>query len=181
MKKNILKYGLIALMLGSVSTLACATHAVLLVSLGMPDNTLIAYLTQAKRAAIPVVIRGLYTSKPHRLNDPAIGRFSDTARRVNTLVHHRHTGGVSINPLLFRAFTIKTVPALVIYNDALPCIEKTTHAPFVACQDTQFDVVFGNVPIETLLTIVARRSPSAARAHFANALILHAKKEGNGA
>jgi len=91
-----------------------AEKAVLLVSLGMPDSTLKAYLRQGKEAQIPVVIRGLYTDKENLSNHPYVGSFKDTASRIKRIMGKEQIGGVSIDPTLFRAFGVKVVPALVI-------------------------------------------------------------------
>lgn len=161
------------------SSTALAAHAVLFVSLGMPDNALVAYFKQAKHDHIPLVIRGLYTNPYHHGPfDPMIGSFRDTAHRVKALLKKSNVGGVSIDPLLFRAFGIWSVPALVIYDDALSCVADMNTAPAVACRDDQFDVVYGNVPLKKLLSIVVYRSSSASRAHCAQSLLDHSKKAG---
>ena len=158
-----------------------ASQAVLLVSLGMPDNALKAYLQQGKQYHIPVVIRGLYTEKHDYSATPSIGSFGDTARRVKKLVHNSKVGGVSINPLLFRAFDINVVPALVVYNDDLSCIRQTAHAPYQPCAKNSFDVIVGNLPVKKLLSIVAHQSTSAARSELSKSLLNHYSREGESA
>lgn len=181
LKTITLKISAVCLVLLFGPSIACADHAVLFVSLGMPDNTLVAYFKQAKQAHIPLVIRGLYTN-PHNtaLLNPTIGSFSDTAHRVKALLKKSKVGGVSIDPLLFRAFAIRVVPALVVYDDHLACIARTNHASTVPCQADHFDIVHGNVPLKKLLSIVAYRSTSASRVDFAQSLLDHIKKAGEG-
>ena len=50
------------LLIAGIVGVSYAAQAVLLVSLGMPDNALRAYFQQARQYHIPVVIRGLYTT-----------------------------------------------------------------------------------------------------------------------
>lgn len=158
-----------------------AEHAVLFVSLGMPDNALAAYFKQGKQYHIPVVIRGLYTQKQNQSTNPYVGRFKDTANRVKKLLNKSKVGGVSIDPILFRAFHIKVVPALVVYNDHLSCINQTNHAPYTPCSTGRFDVIFGNLPIKKLLSVISNQSHSGARSDFSQSLLAKYKKAGEGA
>lgn len=139
-----------------------AAHALILVSLGMPDATLKALFRQAHRAQVPVFIRGLYTAPGDR-QAPAMGSFRDTAARVRTLLGPH--GGVLINPLPFRAFHIRAVPALVIADDA-GCTTSGAR-----CAKNRFDVLSGNVPLKTAARIIARRSTDAARAALARRIV----------
>lgn len=177
MKKMVL--GIVLLM---ISTISVAEKAVLLVSLGMPDNALIAYLKQGKQYHIPVVIRGLYTKNQRGVksqsNNNPIGSFKDTATRVKTLVQKSEVGGVSINPLIFRAFNIKVVPALIVYDDDLSCIKKSSQTTSSHCKNDRFDVIFGNLPINKLLTIISQRSRSPGRSNFSKSLLRQFLKEG---
>ena len=148
-----------------------AEKAVLLVSLGMPDNTLKLYLTQAKQYHIPVVIRGLYTKKGRKRARPFVGSFKDTVNRVQSLVKDRNSGGVSINPLLFRAFGVKVVPALVIYHEGRSCLDWAAHAAGPTCGNSEFDVAYGNQPIKTLLKRISEDFDEGHRADYANLLL----------
>lgn len=171
MLRSILKKT-IPLMVGSVLfSQVFAERAVLLVSLGMPNNTLKLYLTQAKQYHIPVVIRGLYTQKDHKNAKPFVGSFKDTVSRVQSLVKDSNTGGVSINPLLFRAFGIKVVPALVVYNEGRACLDWASHATGPTCDKDEFDVVYGNQPIKTLLKRISEDYDEGHRADYANFLL----------
>lgn len=157
----------------------------LFVSLGMPDNALRSYLLQAKQYHIPVLIRGLYTSKNDTLSDKTIGSFNDTANRIFNLLKNQNgqnsqqnnqnsvaelkkaMGGVSINPLLFRNFNINVVPALVVTNH-LSCI-NSNHQKYnnTHCPASNFDVVYGNIPVKKQLKIIAEKSDNKKRANIA--------------
>lgn len=157
----------------------------LFVSLGMPDDALKSYLLQAKQYHIPVLIRGLYTSKNDTAIDKNMGSFKDTATRIFNLLKTQKTddlsknnknnlaalkktmGGVSINPLLFRSFNITAVPALVITNNS-ECITNN-HQKYnnVACPMSDFDVVFGNIPIKKELKIITEQSDNTMRVNLA--------------
>ena len=170
--QNTIKKIIYSLCLIFYTTMTLASHAVLLVSLGMPDNTLKSYFKQAKQYHIPVVIRGFYTDKQDTSADHTIGSFGDTAKRVKTLLQNNVQGGLSINPLLFRAFGIKVVPALVIYNDIEDCIKATAHAPKKRCDEDRYDVIYGNLPINKQLKVIASRSQNPTRSEYANSLLL---------
>lgn len=175
-----------------------AVQAALLVSLGMPDAALKAYLIQSRQAAIPLVIRGLYGASPsanaigqtekntvassqienfskkNTINpEPSpLGSFRATAERLQQLLVHPAQGGVVIDPVLFRAFAVHAVPALVIYDAPLSCLK---HANRITdenppCDESHFDVAMGNLPLEKLLARIAQRSRSPERAAYAQQL-----------
>ena len=148
-----------------------AARAALLVSLSMPDNTLKAYVRQSERYAIPIVIRGLYKNPKNPLARNHIGSFKDTVMRIEKIVGNEKTGGVSIDPLLFQAFAIHAVPALVIYNEHDACLQKTNARANAACSAQRFDVVYGNAPIQTLLSVVKNQTTSLKRRNFVEALL----------
>ncbi len=190
---SVFKKGALGVLLMIATSVSCSSQAVLLVSLGMPDAALIAYLKQAHQYHIPVVIRGLYTDKNkiNKINEvthnekrntksynTAIGNFNDTANRVKHLIAKSKVGGMSINPLLFRAFQIKAVPALVVYDDGLFCIEKTTHAPQSRCPANDYDLLLGNIPIDQALRVIGQKSSSSERADFARYLLERYSEEG---
>ena len=139
----------------------------LFVSLGMPIDTLSQYLSEAKQYHIPVLIRGLYTQKNDTKTDKTVGSFDDTANRIFQILKNEDEnktniselkklmGGVSINPLLFRSFSIRVVPALVITDDQSDCVTKShSKNEHVVCPTSNFDVVYGNVPIYKQLKII---------------------------
>lgn len=144
---------------------------VLFVSLGMPDDALKAYLKQAEEYQIPVVIRGLYSDEEISSADNGLGSFQKTTRRIFQILKDQNQdvrkimGGISINPLLFRQYRISVVPALVVNLEGTDChqlIEKPS-----SCQHADFDVVYGNVPIEKQLSLIAEKSKNPARALLA--------------
>jgi type-F conjugative transfer system pilin assembly protein TrbC len=170
MKKILSRLALCGLAL-LVSSPIFAEKAVLLVSLGMPDNALRAYLKQGAEAKIPVVIRGLYTDKQNQPSHPYVGGFKDTANRVKKVMGEEQVGGVSIDPTLFRAFGVKVVPALVIYDERQSCLEKSNHSTNNVCPTESFDVAFGNLSLKKLLTRISQQSKSHKRAALAQSLI----------
>src|SRR3990167_10568232 len=148
----------------------------LFVSLGMPINTLSQYLVQAKQYHIPVLIRGLYTQKNDAITDKTVGSFDDTANRIFKILKNedenkkditelkKSMGGVSINPLLFRSFSIRVVPALVITDDQSDCVTKShSKNEHVLCPKSNFDVVYGNIPIYKQLKIISEKTTNVER------------------
>ncbi len=176
-----MKRVLLSVFLLLFTSIGFAEQAVLLVSLGMPDNALRAYLKQGKQYHVPVVIRGLYTDKNDHTARAYLGSFGDTANRVKALMQNNKVGGVSIDPLLFRAFAIQVVPALVIYDKTLRCIERSNRTQAPVCAKGSFDVVFGNLPIKKLLSRVVARSSVAARVNYARQLLVHYRQAGDSA
>lgn len=152
-------------------------HIVLLVSLGMPDEALKHYIKQSHRYHIPLVIRGLYTAKRDQSIDKHLGSFKDTTSRVFDLLKALNSGkpripskpkgiqalpglgGISINPLLFRRFSIHTVPALVVVSSGALCLAHSQKNTIeMKCAKSDFDVVYGNLPISKHLKIIAEKS-----------------------
>jgi len=164
-----------------LSSTCFGAQAVLFLSLGMPDNVLKAYFIQGKQYHIPLVIRGLYTAKQDRASHQTMGSFRDTAMRVKAIVKRSKLGGVSIDPLLFRAFDIRVVPALVIYDERLHCIKHVSQVPYSSCPSKTFDVIYGNLPIKTLLKTISDRSTRVAHAEFAHGLLSRYRQAGEGA
>ena len=168
---------------------ASASEAALLVSLGMPDQTLKSYLDQARDLGIPVVIRGLYTQKKHQSQAGVMGSFEDTVGRIKNLIADKKAGidsneeqnrkkglGASIYPNLFRAFKVGVVPALVVYDSkSAPCIKQAGQQSYTPCFSDSFDIAYGNTPMKKLLSRIADQSQSNERAQYAMAL-LHAQE-----
>lgn len=178
--KKIIIVTIISLILSAPSlSFASQNSAYLFVSLGMPDDVLSQYLIQAKQYHIPVVIRGLYTAKNDTTTDKTIGSFNDTANRVFSLLEKekmnskikKSMGGVSINPLLFRAFNIRVVPELVV-TDQPSCIQENHQkTQDIYCPSNSFDVVYGNIPIQKQLKIIEEKSKSKQRSNLAHNLL----------
>jgi type-F conjugative transfer system pilin assembly protein TrbC len=95
------------------------------VSFSMPEQSLIAYLRDAKKVGASVVIRGLIDNS-----------FQKTFHRMAELVKASEGGGVELNPLWFKKFSIKTVPAVVV-------VEGEHH-----------DVMIGNITLTAALKII---------------------------
>ena len=111
-----------------------------------------------------------------------VGSVNDTANRIFNLLKSQQTaqdnkknintlqktmGGVSINPLLFRSFNIDVVPALVVTsNDACVAVNHQQNSN-EHCSQSDFDVVFGNIPIQKQLKIIAEKSDNKTRVNLA--------------
>lgn len=145
------RWGL-AILLAFLAPSAFSTGALVAVSLGMPDGVLGPTLAQASQLGIPVIIRGVWKN------------VGATRERVQALVGHQKLQGISIDPVAFRAFKIKSVPALVVF-DGFPCGKDQKSAP---CPENTFDIVWGNIPLVNHLGRIGERSPSLARRQFAN-------------
>lgn len=140
MKKNILKlFIFIFLCSSTLSVFAYETlqknNAILFVSLGMPKLALRQYVIQSEQLGIPLVIRGLLQNS-----------YPSTAKRIYHILHPNNhfqkpiKGGFEIDPIYFKKFHIKVVPALVVISGA--------HS----------SLVYGNIPIKKLLQIIASNS-----------------------
>lgn len=202
LKKSVIPFTVVGSLLAVGWPLSgLAVQAALLVSLGMPDATLKSYVIQSRQAAIPLVIRGLYGSyspqekkisekrgKPeaHEANSNRLrqasspfGSFRATALRLRQLMGQSAQGGVVIDPVLFRAFSVQAVPALVVYETPLACLQhgNTAIGKPSPCDRAQYDVAMGNLPLEKLLARIAQGSPSTERAAYAAQLRLFALKK----
>lgn len=110
-----------------------APKIVLFLSLGMPTLVLRQYFKQAHLLHIPVVLRGMYEGNMH-----------ETGKRLYDVLNPKEgkkiIGGAQIDPLWFRQYDIKVVPALV------------------ASVGFENSVVFGNVPIKKQLQLIKQKS-----------------------
>jgi type-F conjugative transfer system pilin assembly protein TrbC len=95
------------------------------VSFSIPRESLIAYLHDAKKVHAAVIIRGLIDNS-----------FQKTFQQVANLVKASDGEGVQLNPILFKNFSIKSVPAIVIGDE----------------------VVYGDVPLSYAIKIINERS-----------------------
>lgn len=112
------------------------TSAILIfVSFSMPETSLIAYLHDAKKWHASVIIRGLIENS-----------FQKTFMRVAKLVKDSGGEGMQLNPLLFKQFSVETVPAIVVSN------EKK-----IASDSKNFDVLYGDVPLSYALKVINER------------------------
>ena len=121
---------------------AAPPSIIVFASLGMPETSLKQLLLQAEQLHVPIVIRGIFG------ND-----FNTTIAKVKKLVQPQQgqspLGGVSINPIWFKQFDIKHVPAFVVMKPNT-CTDKPP------CDPNNYDVVYGNVSLFDALDTVAR-------------------------
>jgi type-F conjugative transfer system pilin assembly protein TrbC len=126
-----------------------ADGAILFVSLGMPKLVLRQYLRQANKLHIPIVIRGFLHNN-----------MKLTAHRVYGLLHPKNQqpikSGFEIDPVLFRAFHVSVVPALVMTTNNGHCEEREN------CASSQYSIVYGNVPLASLLSLIAKHADNGA-------------------
>lgn len=112
---------------------------IVFVSLGMPVLSLREIITDANRLHVPVVVRGVLN------ND-----FKASAKVLYDVLHPPGQdpipGGVEIDPVWFEGYGIEQVPAVVAAPSGVTCTDKSP------CTPDQFDVVYGNVPIEEALS-----------------------------
>jgi conjugal transfer pilus assembly protein TrbC len=122
-----------------------AEGAVLFVSFSMPDSLLLALADEAARFNIPVVINGLV--------DKDFKKTIETFKRLNTDAQKDHLNfkGISIDPVWFTQFHIKSVPALIVTERPKTCASGSD------CENQPFDVVYGNASIKNALELIAER------------------------
>lgn len=108
------------------NSVPAASPMLYFVSFSIPENGLKQMLPEAANLGIPALINGLID------ND-----FRKTAGAVFELTKESGNGGVQIDPKAFSEFGITQVPALVVH-----------------CDDG-FDVLYGNVRIQTALERLA--------------------------
>ncbi|MCX7124234.1 MAG: type-F conjugative transfer system pilin assembly protein TrbC [Gammaproteobacteria bacterium] len=110
-------------------------NAMLFVSLSMPKLALRQYVIQSNLYHIPLILRGFLQNN-----------YPETAKRIYSILHPKNSnakaipGGFEIDPLYFRKFHINAVPALVIHKQG------------------HYTVVYGNIPISKMLTLIAENS-----------------------
>ncbi len=108
------------------------------VSFSMPEPSLKQIVSDASYYNVPVVIRGLYNNS-----------FRETANKILALTKENNKGGMLINPIWFRKYNIKAVPAfLVTKND----------------ESSSYDLMYGNIPLKRALTIIAEKGEYAKEA-----------------
>lgn len=120
---------------------AAPPSVMIFASLGMPKTSLKQLLHQANDKHIPIVIRGVTS-----------GGFTQTAQLVKALVlpkdNQKPLGGMSINPIWFKQFGIKQVPAFVVMKPG-SCQGKPP------CDPKNYDVVYGNVSLFDALSTIS--------------------------
>lgn len=120
-----------------------AIGAILFVSFSMPDSLLFGLSDEAAKFHIPVVINGLV--------DGDFKKTIETFKRLQSEAEkqHLHFNGVSIDPVWFSQFHIKSVPALVVAEPSK--------------FNQPFDVVYGNASIKKGLELIARKGDAASK------------------
>ena len=101
---------------------------IIFVSFSMPKESIKGWITQAQKAGASLYIRGLFNNS-----------FKETAKAVSELVQDQ-TGGVLIDPNLFKKYSITQVPAVVVVNEKDEKNEKE-----------DFDVIYGDVSLDYAL------------------------------
>ena len=121
------------------------SNIVIFVSLSMPDESLKAYLYDAKKIQASIVIRGLIDNS-----------FKKTFTRVAELVKASGGDGIELNPIWFKQYGITQVPAVVVLADHRPCTAAQS-----CMQDREFDVITGNIPLASALKQIRDRGIAA--------------------
>ena len=113
------------------------SNAIIFISFSMPDQSIISLVQDARKIHASVVIRGLIHNS-----------FKETFIKMASIVKESGGGGVELNPLLFKKYNIKAVPAVVVVpNDQSCFLEKI-------CSDEKFDVIYGDIPIFNALKTI---------------------------
>lgn len=108
------------------------------VSFSMPEPSLKQIVSDASYYNVPVVIRGLYNNS-----------FRETANKILALTKENNKGGMLINPIWFRKYNIKAVPAFLVTKNK---------------ESSSYDLVYGNIPLKRALTIIAEKGEHAKEA-----------------
>ncbi|MBU0744240.1 MAG: type-F conjugative transfer system pilin assembly protein TrbC [Gammaproteobacteria bacterium] len=110
-----------------------APQAIIFVSLSMPNLSLQQTIQDSVRYQVPIVIRGLYKNS-----------FRKTMEKIFDLIKEKNKGGILINPVWFKKYDIKVVPAVVVsQGDGI--------------DGKNYDVIYGNIPLKRALTLIAER------------------------
>ena len=110
------------------------------ISFSMPEPSIKQIIEDAHRYNISVVARGLYKNS-----------LRETADKIMKLTKEKNQGGILINPLWFKKYDIKAVPAVLLAKGS-----ETNNI---------YDVVYGNVPLKRALTIIAEKGECAFEAN----------------
>jgi len=112
------------------------------VSNSMPAQSLRQWSEQVDRVGGTLVLRGF-------IDDSPVG----TVEWVKTLLGEGETSGFSIDPERFEQMNIDKVPAVVVVP-ATPSICEQEE-----CPKPMFGVVYGDVPLDEALSVIANRNP----------------------
>lgn len=119
-----------------LSLYAAESNVIIFVSFSMPEESIKEWIRDAKLIHAPVVIRGLIHNS-----------FKETTHKMAEIVE-KERGGVELNPLLFKKYHIKKVPAVVLTHGG-ECL------PDQSC-DEQFNVIYGDAELEYALNQFTR-------------------------
>ena len=109
------------------------SQVLVFLSFSMPEKSLKSWLLQCKRSGATPVIRGLIHNS-----------FRDTMRVVQAL--SQKTGiGMQLDPLLFKTFDIRMVPAVVYIKDIPSCPAN------MDCKPVDYDSLYGDVSLDYAL------------------------------
>lgn len=123
------------------SELNKSVNIMIFVSFSMPDESLKAYMRDAKKIHASLVIRGLIDNS-----------FKKTFQHISLLIKQSGGNGIELNPLWFKRFNIKSVPTVVVVNNDGECIRNNT------CQiDSDYDSVAGNITLISALRLIRDR------------------------
>ena len=119
-----------------------ATHkklppVMVFVSFSMPEKSLLSWIKQAHRVHATVMIRGLVNNS-----------FKETILRLHEMTS-QGVGGISLNPIAFKQFSIERVPAVVVAGEPLSLSHQQ-----IALSD-KFDVIYGDVNLGFALRKIA--------------------------
>lgn len=104
-----------------------------LVSFSMPDTLIKQYVDEASKYGGFVVIIGLID------ND-----FSHTKARIAEIVGNSKKGGILIDPNIFDAYKITTVPTIILTADEYPCHSGN-------CSRDKYDMMQGAISVQYAL------------------------------
>ncbi len=128
--------------------IATKGDVLIFVSFSMPETSLEQWADQASRIHAPLVIRGLVDNS-----------FKATQTRIKALMQDDSVKkiGVVLDPRLFTEYQITQVPAVLVRDRSVMCLPTQT------CLTTYpYDVVYGNVGLESALTVIADQEDGAA-------------------
>jgi conjugal transfer pilus assembly protein TrbC len=121
---------------------SAAKGVIIFASLTMPSTALKQLMRQSSDLQVPIIIRGVLPQG-----------FPATVAAIQSLVHNKGddviNSGMAINPLWFKQLGIQTVPAFAV-------IKPGACLPQQPCQDSDFDVLYGNVSLYGALATLAR-------------------------
>jgi len=109
-------------------------NVIIFVSFSMPEQSIVNYLSDAKKIHASIVIRGLIHNS-----------FKETFIKMASIVKKAGGGGVELNPPQFKKFNIQKVPAVVV--DQKCYLEQV-------CSEDKYDVVYGDIPLYDSLKLI---------------------------